>query len=108
MLSQGNRDPAGGIILLLTDGQENENPYIEDVMGRVIESGVIVDTLAFTQAADPKLFQLSENTGGNAFFFSNANGSNTLYEAFAATMERGDVIDAEKRLQVGKMLENQL
>ncbi|XP_033644207.1 calcium-activated chloride channel regulator 1-like [Asterias rubens] len=100
VLSQNGRDPSGGIILLLTDGQENGYPFIDDVMGTVTESGVIVDTLAFTQAADSKLFTLSENTGGNAFYYSNINGSNTLYEAFAATMERGDVIDAEKRLEL--------
>ena len=65
MLSQNGRDPSGGIILLLTDGQENGYPFIDDVMGTVTESGVIVDTLAFTQAADSKLFTLSENTGKN-------------------------------------------
>ena len=46
--------------------------------------------------------KLSQISGGKAYFYSNEDGSNsnTLYDAFAATMERGDVIDAEKRVQV--------
>ncbi|XP_022080657.1 calcium-activated chloride channel regulator 4-like [Acanthaster planci] len=100
VLSSGGQNPAGGIILLISDGEEREAPYIADVIDTVTSSGVIVDTLAFTQNADSKLFELSDATGGKSFFYSNEPGSNTLYEAFASTMERGDVRDAEKRIQL--------
>ena len=52
--------------------------------------------------ACPKNVQLFFFRGGKTFFYSNEPGSNTLYDAFAATMERGDVIDADKRVQVVK------
>ncbi|XP_038061542.1 calcium-activated chloride channel regulator 1-like [Patiria miniata] len=100
VLSYGGRNPAGGIILLISDGDEREAPYIDDVIDDVTRSGVIVDSLAFTQNADSKLFKLSDATGGKSFFYSNEPGSNTLYEAFASTMERGDVRDADKRVQL--------
>ncbi|XP_033644315.1 calcium-activated chloride channel regulator 1-like [Asterias rubens] len=110
VLSTGSQDPKGGIIMLISDGEEkhgadsNPNPhdlpYVADVMDDVINSGVIVDTLAFSQGASTLLPSISKATGGKTFFYSNEPGSNTLYDAFAATMERGDVIDADKRVQL--------
>ena len=64
MLANGvGNETSGGIILLITDGGENQFPYIKDVMDDVMSSGVIVDTLAFTQNAEKTLFKLSEATG---------------------------------------------
>ncbi|XP_038061541.1 calcium-activated chloride channel regulator 1-like isoform X2 [Patiria miniata] len=100
VLSEGGMDPAGGIILLITDGKENVRPNVADIMDTIISSGVIVDTLAFSQNADGLLPGLSQATGGKTYFYSDEVGSNTLYEAFAATMERGDVLDSERRVQL--------
>ncbi|XP_022080609.1 epithelial chloride channel protein-like [Acanthaster planci] len=102
VLSEKDVDSAVGIILLITDGQENEKPFVADVMDDIVESKVIVYTLAFTQAADHILPKLSEATGGKAYFYSNDGGSesNALDEAFAATMQRGGVGDADKRVQL--------
>ena len=63
VLSEGGQDPAGGIILLITDGEERERPFIADVIDFVSDSGVIVDTLAFTQYAESTLPDLSLATG---------------------------------------------
>lgn len=37
----------GGVILLITDGEENAAPYIDEVLPTVIQSGVRVVTIAF-------------------------------------------------------------
>ncbi|XP_038061372.1 calcium-activated chloride channel regulator 1-like [Patiria miniata] len=100
VLSDHEDGTQGGIILLVSDGEETHRPFVADVMGDVIASGVIVDTLAFGQQASVLLPDISKATGGKTFFYSNEPGSNTLYEAFAATMERGDVIDSDKRVQL--------
>ncbi|XP_022081155.1 epithelial chloride channel protein-like [Acanthaster planci] len=109
VLSANEESPKGGIIMLVSDGEEKhgnngENPYnlpyVADVMDEVVASGVIVDTLAFAQEASALLPSISKATGGKTFFYSNEPGSNTLYEAFAAIMERGDVRDTDKRVQL--------
>lgn len=40
----GQKNP---VILLITDGEENESPYISDIKDKVIESGARVVTVAF-------------------------------------------------------------
>ena len=56
-------DPSGGIILLLSDGKENVEPFIADLKDDIIDAGVIVDTIAFTQMADGGLYDLAVMTG---------------------------------------------
>ena len=38
--------------------------------------------------------------GGTAYYYSGLPGDNTLYDAFAATMERGEIDDQQRRVQV--------
>ena len=38
--------------------------------------------------------------GGTPYYYSNTPGDNTLYDAFAATMERGEIDDNDRRVQV--------
>ena len=59
----GQDNPAGGVILLLSDGEENQFPFIDDVKDDMVEAGVIVDTIAFTQAAEEKMYELADLTG---------------------------------------------
>ena len=59
----GQNNPAGGVILLLSDGVENQFPFIDDVKNDMVEAGVIVDTIAFTQAAEEKMYELADLTG---------------------------------------------
>nr|XP_053653847.1 calcium-activated chloride channel regulator 3A-1-like [Cherax quadricarinatus] len=55
------------VILLITDGEENENPRIKDILQNVLDSGVRVITVAFGAEADPKLEKIAELTGGKTF-----------------------------------------
>ena len=60
----GENDPAGGVLLLLSDGKETKiKPQIDDVKDEMVEAGVIIDTVAFTQKADEKMYELSDLTG---------------------------------------------
>ena len=61
----GRQDPAGGIILLLSDGKENKDPYIAGVTQTLIDADVIVNTIAFTQEAEVAMYDLAIATGKN-------------------------------------------
>ena len=49
--------------MLLSDGKENVEPFIADLKDDIINAGVIVDTIAFTQQADGALYDLAVLTG---------------------------------------------
>ncbi|XP_077561001.1 calcium-activated chloride channel regulator 3A-1-like isoform X2 [Haemaphysalis longicornis] len=66
---KGNDDTRvqGSVIMLMTDGEENDSPYIADVIDQLIEEHVVVNTIAFGTQAEEKLEQLARRTGGKAF-----------------------------------------
>ncbi|XP_070557748.1 calcium-activated chloride channel regulator 4-like [Ptychodera flava] len=77
---------AGGILFLLSDGEENRIPDIDDVTPELISKKVIVDSLAFSADADDKLTHLSQVTNGLAFYYSESSQSTALNDAFASTI----------------------
>ncbi|XP_064594617.1 calcium-activated chloride channel regulator 1-like [Liolophura sinensis] len=89
VLSRDGQDPAGGVILLVSDGKENRPPWLANVRNQVISSNVIVDTIAITEEADQKIEVLAKVTQGSSYFFSDKGDSNALNEAFIALGERG-------------------
>ncbi|XP_078612940.1 calcium-activated chloride channel regulator 1-like [Branchiostoma floridae x Branchiostoma japonicum] len=78
--------PQGGVLLLVTDGEENRDPRISDVIPELIMKRVIVATIAFSRGADPLLQSLALRTGGLSFF-SGIHDSTALDNAFSATFE---------------------
>ncbi|XP_002731079.1 calcium-activated chloride channel regulator 1-like [Saccoglossus kowalevskii] len=78
--------PAGGILFLITDGDENGRPYIKDVIDELVEKEIVVDTLALSDEADPGLAELSEETGGTAYWYSESDSSTGLHDAFTDTI----------------------
>ncbi|XP_035692460.1 calcium-activated chloride channel regulator 1-like [Branchiostoma floridae] len=78
--------PQGGVILLITDGEETDSPHISDVIPELLRKEIIVDTVAISQNADAKLESLAEETGGLSFFSGNGD-SIALDNAFTATFE---------------------
>ncbi|XP_037793177.1 calcium-activated chloride channel regulator 3A-1-like [Penaeus monodon] len=57
------------LIFLVTDGKENEQPYIKDVMGGLLSSGARVITLGIGKEADQQLNNLTRETSGASFHF---------------------------------------
>lgn len=79
-----NVDEDGSVIYLMSDGGENEAPYIKDVLPTVVKRKVVVHTLALGQHADPKLKNVSEVTGGKSYFFStNSVDQSVIIDAVA-------------------------
>ncbi|XP_077986711.1 calcium-activated chloride channel regulator 1-like [Glandiceps talaboti] len=91
---------AGGIIFLTTDGEENKYPYIDDVLPELIAKEVIVDTLAFSDDADPKLVELSDETGGRACWYSEGDDSTALHDCFTASVTERTSSSTETPVQL--------
>ncbi|KAL3846499.1 hypothetical protein ACJMK2_017479 [Sinanodonta woodiana] len=56
-------------IILLTDGEENIEPFIANVTGELIEAGIVVHTIAVTEDAQKNLKDLAQATGGTFLTF---------------------------------------
>ncbi|XP_078702308.1 uncharacterized protein LOC144928125 isoform X3 [Branchiostoma floridae x Branchiostoma belcheri] len=56
-----------GRIILISDGQEDEQPYIETVLPALRSAGHTVYTVAIGEEGDPMLDQLARDTGGVSF-----------------------------------------
>ncbi|XP_049275849.1 calcium-activated chloride channel regulator 1 [Rhipicephalus sanguineus] len=67
MFRESGQPTAGCVIILMTDGVENEKPHIDEVLGELIAAQVVVNTIAFGKDAEEKLEELARRTGGKAF-----------------------------------------
>ncbi|XP_071484005.1 calcium-activated chloride channel regulator 1-like [Diadema antillarum] len=76
----------GSYILLLSDGGENQSPYIRHTIPAISASGVVMDTIAVTDAADEQMEELANMTGGKPYFCIDGGSSACLTEAFLATI----------------------
>ncbi|XP_063885681.1 calcium-activated chloride channel regulator 1-like [Scylla paramamosain] len=74
------------VILLITDGQENEKPFIDDVMGDVVESGSRVVTISYGKYAEDTLEELAQNTGGKAYIVPDDDDGSFLNDAFQGSL----------------------
>ncbi|XP_078695218.1 calcium-activated chloride channel regulator 4A-like [Branchiostoma floridae x Branchiostoma belcheri] len=112
-------DPSGGILFLMSDGQENEVPDIATATPQVLAKGVIIDTLAYKRDADPQIESLALLTGGKSYFYSGEQGDSTaLNDAFTTSvLSRDDrtggeatiqLVSETKTLNTGENYENQV
>ncbi|XP_064595911.1 calcium-activated chloride channel regulator 1-like [Liolophura sinensis] len=88
VLSSGEENPAGGVILLVTDGQDG-SPYVTQVKNQAISKHIIIDAIAVTEKADKRIEELVEDTSGSIYYFSNRVGFNALNEALITIGQRG-------------------
>nr|XP_006824533.1 PREDICTED: calcium-activated chloride channel regulator 1-like [Saccoglossus kowalevskii] len=86
VLQDGNVTSEGASLLLITDGIENTYPLLMNVMQEVYDSGVRVDTIAYTEAAQSTLQELSDNTGGLYFYVPDNDTSTAFIDSLAATI----------------------
>ncbi|XP_045111844.1 calcium-activated chloride channel regulator 1-like isoform X2 [Portunus trituberculatus] len=70
------------VILLITDGGENENPYIDDVMETVVQSESRVVTISYGRYAEGSLEKLAQNTGGKAYIVPDDDDGSFMDDAF--------------------------
>ncbi|XP_075526671.1 calcium-activated chloride channel regulator 1-like [Dermacentor variabilis] len=73
VLRSVNETPEGAVIVLLTDGSENEHPYIDDVLPQLLEEKVEVLAMAIGDKAEDKLEKTATATKGKTFFFPDSH-----------------------------------
>ncbi|KAM7295405.1 hypothetical protein ISCGN_024905 [Ixodes scapularis] len=71
MLEGNGTSARGGLIILVTDGEETYRPWIADQLPIVVSSGVRVCTFALGPTAEKKLEDVALQTGGTAYAFGN-------------------------------------
>ncbi|PIK44469.1 putative calcium-activated chloride channel regulator 4-like [Apostichopus japonicus] len=97
ILSEGGASPAGGLVLLITDGQDNDPTLTTPWKYRYVEENVVIDAVAFSNTAEENLIDLKEATGGKFYLQTDDPGSTGLYDAFLATMDSG-VQESDRRI----------
>nr|XP_002731900.1 PREDICTED: epithelial chloride channel protein-like [Saccoglossus kowalevskii] len=86
VLSTNGQNPEGGLIMAISDGGENRAPTLSEALQAVDESGVTIDTIAYSEQADENLASLAARTGGMSFFYSGDDDSTVLEDAFATSI----------------------
>ncbi|CAN7938299.1 unnamed protein product [Ixodes hexagonus] len=86
-LERNGETAENAALLLMTDGEENEEPYIKDVLPTVLKKRVRVFSVPVGKEADDGLRLLSERTGENVYSITNTtNLADKLSEMFAAVI----------------------
>lgn len=76
----------GGVILLLTDGEETDRPFIYEVLSEVVRSGARVVSIAFGRSAEDKIEELADKTNGKSYFIDDNDSSQGLNDAFVGSL----------------------
>ncbi|XP_040358120.1 uncharacterized protein LOC115308212 [Ixodes scapularis] len=71
MLEGNGTSARGGLVFLVTDGDENYKPWIVEQLPILVSSGVKVSTFALGTLAEKKLEDVALQTGGTAYAFGN-------------------------------------
>merc|ERR1712226_897879 len=89
----------GGVIILITDGQQKCNTNegcltIANMTQEVLDRRTRVVTIAFGLDADPALEDLATKSGGKSYFIDDYSGPGTINDAFTGslTYQPGDVL----------------
>ncbi|KAK3105298.1 hypothetical protein FSP39_021856 [Pinctada imbricata] len=90
---------AGARIMLVTDGKENVEPKIKDVLPQLVFYEVVIDVLPITNEADLNLEKMSSDTGGKSYFYTGYYNPTVMDTAFDSL-----VPDDELSVQPGEYL----
>lgn len=99
IFSENGTSPAGGLVLLITDGQDGNSAKTEQFKDIYVEENLVIDAVAFSNTAEENLIDLQEATGGKFFLQTDDPGSTGLHDAFLATMESG-VQEYDRRVEL--------
>ncbi|KAK4015731.1 hypothetical protein OUZ56_030705 [Daphnia magna] len=76
----------GGVIVLVTDGLENEHPYIEEMYPQLIDAQVQVVSIAFGDDAEDEIEVLATKTNGKSYFINDDGNDDELNDAFTGSL----------------------
>nr|XP_054774310.1 calcium-activated chloride channel regulator 4A-like [Lytechinus pictus] len=76
-------DSRGTYLILLSDGEENEEPLIADTLDDIKNSSVIIHTIAFFEA-DTQMEELAQMTGGSSYTCPDGGSAQCVISAFVS------------------------
>ncbi|XP_078615888.1 calcium-activated chloride channel regulator 4A-like isoform X2 [Branchiostoma floridae x Branchiostoma japonicum] len=104
VLSMNGADPAGGIVIILSDGGENAglSPNLTVATQHAVAAGVTVHSVTYSSSADQRMEEVAASTHGRAFFYSGAANSNSLEEGLreAVRVQNSAAARASSSLQL--------
>eukprot|EP00058_Branchiostoma_floridae_P006234 XP_002591722.1 hypothetical protein BRAFLDRAFT_80817 [Branchiostoma floridae] len=104
VLSMNGADPAGGIVIILSDGDEslNVSPNLTVATQHLVAAGVTVHSVTYSSSADTRMEEVAASTHGRAFFYSGAANSNSLEEGLreAVRVQNSAAARASSSLQL--------
>ncbi|XP_035217497.1 calcium-activated chloride channel regulator 1-like [Stegodyphus dumicola] len=86
VLTNDNGTAEGGLIMLITDGEENVEPFIQDILPGILKHNVVINAVAFGSNASEKLENMTMVTGGRGYFFA-YDGKRSSYALDSAFLE---------------------
>ena len=86
MLEVDGGSASGGVLLLVSDGEENVAPLIANVTPILVSKGVTVNTVLIGDYADKGLIEVAAFTKGNSFFDSGSSDSTGLQSALKSSI----------------------
>ncbi|ELT88515.1 hypothetical protein CAPTEDRAFT_203927, partial [Capitella teleta] len=92
-------DPEGGNIILVSDG---EAPSFDAAADDLKSAGIIVHSIAITNAADSNIDGVARESGGMSFLFAPGDSSGSLYGAFQEIGNNigSECVDEDKSIKV--------
>ncbi|EFX75018.1 hypothetical protein DAPPUDRAFT_323732 [Daphnia pulex] len=104
----------GGVIVLVTDGLENEYPFIRDVTPELIDAKIQVVSIAFGRDAENEIENLATKTNGKSYFINDNGNNDELNDAFTGSLtylpadpsENMTVLLFQKKYQKGNKFED--
>jgi uncharacterized protein YegL len=78
----GASDDYAKIIVLLTDGEENTEPWVADVKPSIIDQGITIHNVGLGSADAEQLLGLAQDTGGTFMFADDESSLGEIYNQF--------------------------
>ncbi|XP_077496563.1 calcium-activated chloride channel regulator 3A-1-like [Amblyomma americanum] len=103
VLNTTKEGPEGAIVVLMSDGNENQLPYVKHVLESVVNASVEVTTLALGPTADNSLEDLALATGGRSYAFADLRGGVALDMCQAFVQSTTAQIDSGLRPVLAKI-----
>ncbi|KAI0230406.1 Calcium-activated chloride channel regulator 3A-1 [Lamellibrachia satsuma] len=90
VLEDNGGSASGGIVILVSDGEETGDLKISDVTPDLVRKGVIVDTIQVAIEHAVEMTQLAADTNGKSFYDSGSSESTDLLSALKSSIAGDD------------------
>ena len=107
LVENSGRNVNGTVLVIFTDGLENEAPFIDEVTTDVISNGLVVySVMLMSQSRDHPLIKLSSLTGGKSCTFTE-NQDTSYYDCLNGILHHRSPLTAPSQVSYFSQLSTQ-